>query len=68
MAEVYKFNVKLVNLEEIIWRDIEITSVSSAGGVFNTFLYTFIGISSVKSSPAVPNGITCSIIEFGEPK
>ncbi|MEG0368976.1 MAG: plasmid pRiA4b ORF-3 family protein, partial [Hungatella sp.] len=29
MADVYKFKVKLCELENIIWRDIEITSVSS---------------------------------------
>lgn len=29
MAEVYKFKVKLVDFQSIIWRDIEITSVSS---------------------------------------
>lgn len=29
MADVYKFKVKLVDLENVIWRDIEITSVSS---------------------------------------
>jgi hypothetical protein len=30
MADVYMFNVRLNELENIIWRDIEITSVSSA--------------------------------------
>lgn len=29
MADVYKFKVKLCELENVIWRDIEITSVSS---------------------------------------
>ena len=29
MADVYKFKVKLKEVEAIIWRDIEITSVSS---------------------------------------
>ena len=28
MADVYKFKVKLREMEEYIWRDIEITSVS----------------------------------------
>jgi hypothetical protein len=29
MADVYKFKVRLKEIETIIWRDIEITSVSS---------------------------------------
>ncbi|MDU1005553.1 MAG: plasmid pRiA4b ORF-3 family protein [Clostridium butyricum] len=41
MAEVYKFNVKLVNLEEIIWRDIEITSVSSVAKLGYSVLAAF---------------------------
>lgn len=28
MADIYKFRVRLCELEDIIWRDIEITSVS----------------------------------------
>lgn len=32
MADVYKFKVKLRELENYIWRDIEITSVSSVYG------------------------------------
>jgi len=29
MADIYKFKVRLCELESIMWRDIEITSVSS---------------------------------------
>lgn len=41
MADVYKFKVSLVNLENIIWRDIEITSVSSVAKLGYAVLATF---------------------------
>lgn len=43
MAEVYKFNVKLTELEDKIWRDIEITSVSSIAKLAYSVLAAFEG-------------------------
>jgi hypothetical protein len=41
MADVYKFRVKLCELENIIWRDIEITSVSSVAKLGYAVLAAF---------------------------
>lgn len=41
MAEVYKFRVQLIELENIIWRDIEITSVSSVAKLGYSILAAF---------------------------
>lgn len=41
MAQVYKFRVKLNEVEEIIWRDIEITSVSNVAKLGYTILAAF---------------------------
>lgn len=41
MADVYKFKVKLCGLENVIWRDIEITSVSSAAKLGYAVLAAF---------------------------
>ena len=41
MAEVYKFKVKLRELEEYIWRDIEITSVSTVAKLGYAILASF---------------------------
>lgn len=41
MADVYKFKVKLRELENIIWRDIEITSVSSVAKLGYAILAAF---------------------------
>lgn len=41
MADVYKFKVKLNGLEDVIWRDIEITSVSSVAKLGYSILAAF---------------------------
>lgn len=41
MAEVYKFKVKLCELEEKIWRDIEISSLSTVSKMAYTVLAAF---------------------------
>ncbi|TCT14520.1 pRiA4b ORF-3-like protein [Natranaerovirga pectinivora] len=41
MADVYKFKVRLKNLEDIIWRDIEITSVSNVAKLGYSVLAAF---------------------------
>lgn len=41
MADVYKFKVRLCELENIIWRDIEITSVSSVAKLGYAVLAAF---------------------------
>ena len=41
MADVYKFKVKLCGLENVIWRDIEITSVPSVAKLGYAVLATF---------------------------
>jgi hypothetical protein len=41
MADVYKFKVKLSELENAIWRDIEITSVSSIAKLGYVILAAF---------------------------
>ena len=41
MADVYKFKVKLRELENVIWRDIEITSVSSVAKLGYAILASF---------------------------
>lgn len=41
MADVYKFKVSLKELETIIWRDIEITSVSSVAKLGYSILAAF---------------------------
>lgn len=41
MAEVYKFKVRLKELEYVIWRDIEITSVSSVAKLGYSVLAAF---------------------------
>ena len=41
MAEVYKFKVKLRELENYIWRDIEISSVSTVAKLVYTILAAF---------------------------
>lgn len=41
MADVYKFKVKLTDLEDFIWRDIEITSASSVAKLGYTILAAF---------------------------
>lgn len=41
MADVYKFKVKLKQLDNIIWRDIEITSVSSVAKLGYAILAAF---------------------------
>ena len=41
MADVYKFKVRLCELEKIIWRDIEITSVSSVAKLGYAILAAF---------------------------
>lgn len=41
MADVYKFEVKLCELESIMWRDIEITSVSSVAKLGYAVLAVF---------------------------
>lgn len=46
MADVYKFKVKLVDFENIIWRDIEITSVSSVAKFGYAVLAAFEGTGS----------------------
>lgn len=46
MAEVYKFNVKLTDLEDKIWRDIEITSVSSIAKLAYSVIAAFEGSAS----------------------
>lgn len=46
MANVYKFKVRLNELEDIIWRDIEITSVSSIAKLGYTILAAFGGTGS----------------------
>ena len=50
MAEVYKFKVKLRELEEYIWRDIEITSVSTVAKLVYTILAAFDNASFLKVS------------------
>lgn len=40
-ADVYKFKVKLVELDDVIWRDIEITSVSSVAKLGYSILPAF---------------------------
>lgn len=46
MADIYKFKVKLKDLEDIIWRDIEITSVSSVAKLGYTVLAALEGTAS----------------------
>ena len=46
MADVYKFKVKLKFLEEYIWRDIEITSVSSVAKLGYSVIVAFEGTAS----------------------
>lgn len=46
MADVYKFKVKLVDFENIIWRDIEITSVSSVAKLGYAVIAAFEGTGS----------------------
>ena len=46
MAEVYKFRVKLSELENYIWRDIEITSLSSVAKLGYAILAAFSGAAS----------------------
>lgn len=46
MAEVYKFKVTLSDLEDKIWRDIEITSVSSVAKLAYSVLAGFEGTAS----------------------
>lgn len=46
MAEVYKFKVKLERLEEYMWRDIEITSVSSMAKLAYAVLAAFNSMAS----------------------
>lgn len=41
MADVYKFKVRLKSLEDVIWRDIEITSVSSVAKLGYSILAAF---------------------------
>lgn len=41
MADIYKFRVRLCELEDIIWRDIEITSVSSVAKLGYAVLAAF---------------------------
>ena len=41
MADVYKFKVKLREMEEYIWRDIEITSVSTVSKLGYAILAAF---------------------------
>lgn len=41
MADIYKFKVRLCELESIIWRDIEITSVSSVAKLGYAILAAF---------------------------
>ncbi|NLW42718.1 MAG: plasmid pRiA4b ORF-3 family protein, partial [Tissierellia bacterium] len=41
MGEVYKFNVKLIGLEEIMWRDIEISSLSTLAKLSYAVLAAF---------------------------
>lgn len=41
MADVYKFKVRLSELESIMWRDIEITSVSSVAKLGYAVLAAF---------------------------
>lgn len=41
MADVYKFKIKLCELENVIWRDIEITSVSSVAKLGYVILAAF---------------------------
>lgn len=41
MADVYKFKVRLCELENVIWRDIEITSVSSVAKLGYSVLAAF---------------------------
>ena len=43
MADVYKFKVRLCELESKIWRDIEITSVSSVAKLGYLFKIKFKG-------------------------
>lgn len=46
MAEVYKFKVRLSELEDYIWRDIEITSLSSVAKLGYAILAAFSGTAS----------------------
>lgn len=46
MAEVYKFKVRLSELENYIWRDIEITSLSSVAKLGYAILAAFSGTAS----------------------
>lgn len=46
MADVYKFSVRLKNLEDIIWRELEITSVSSVAKLGYTVIAAFEGTAS----------------------
>ena len=41
MADVYKLKVRLKELENVMWRDIEITSVSSVAKLGHAILATF---------------------------
>lgn len=41
MADIYKFKVRLCELESIMWRDIEITSVSSVAKLGYAVLAAF---------------------------
>ena len=46
MADVYRFKVKLCELENYIWRDIEITSLSSVAKLGYAILGAFSGTAS----------------------
>lgn len=46
MAEIYKFKVRLSELENYIWRDIEITSISSVAKLGYAVLAAFSGAAS----------------------
>lgn len=46
MAEVYTFRVRLCELKNVIWRDIEITSVSSVAKLGYAVLAAFDGTAS----------------------
>lgn len=46
MADIYKFKVRLCELESIMWRDIEITSVSSVAKLGYAVLAAFESIAS----------------------
>jgi len=41
MADIYKFKVKLIKLEDVIWRDIEITSVSNVAKLGYSIMVAF---------------------------